>query len=90
MSYPYIGITGLGGGWEVYEKYDAAAIEQLLRDGHHIYFEDSAGPLGRAQFKDGLFQFVAEPFGDDELVRQEMSDFHEFAVWAAFYGRDFL
>lgn len=90
MSYPYIGmaITDWGEKWEHLVKWDAAAVEQLLRDGHHIFFEDAEGPLGTAMYvqQGNRFQF------DDQYgnVRFESESFLEFAVWAAFMGRDFL
>jgi len=74
-------------------EWTASVIEKLLRDGHHIYFEDNVGPLGRAEFKDGLFKFIRDPLntgGLEDIVAKETDSFLEFAAWAAFYGRDFL
>ena len=89
MSYPFVGLDGIlpeGKAW------DAAAMEQLLRDGHHIFFEDEVGSIGRTQFKDGNFQFVRDTQDEqrEELVAKETDSFLEFAAWCAFHGRDFL
>ncbi len=76
-----------------WDAWNAAVIEKLLRDGHHIYFEDTEGPHGRAEFNSGLFQFIRDPrYAETEgdILAKETDSFLEFAVWCAFMGRDFL
>jgi hypothetical protein len=95
MSYPSIGMRGL---LEGDPEWDAALIEKMMRDGGsgvgiHIYFEEGEH-LHYARFKDGKFQYVGYDDGrdvaSDPVVRYENESFLEFAVWCAFYGRDFL
>lgn len=92
MSYPSIGMAGLG-----IEQWDAAAIEKLLREGKHIYIEEDCAPCGGtggdlvvAQFVGGTFKLTGGfDFNRDEVIYENAS-FVEFAVWVAFGGRDFL
>jgi hypothetical protein len=85
MSYPSVGMSGIlpdGVEW------DAVTVEKLLRDGHHIYFEDPDDtPHYRAEFSGSKFRCVVQT---SERVLFESGSFVEFAVWCAFMGRDFL
>lgn len=93
MSYPTVGMLGV---MPAYDKWDAAAIEQALRDGHHIYFEDESDFLyGVALFEDEQFKFLRnrsplELGNEDDEVAFESPSFLELAVWVAFMGRDIL
>lgn len=87
MSLPYIGdVTFLPEG---HEKWDAAAIEALLRAGGCIYFEDSAEPpYGRAECVDGQFRFVSAIGHQGVVLESVKENFLEFACWVAFMGRE--
>ena len=93
MSYPYIGMPMIVPG----DKWDAKTVEELLRGGHHIFFEDAQGPIGTAKFEGGEFMFIGDqdlrnfPDSDEKDIRRFGSDsFLEFAAWCAFSGRSFL
>jgi hypothetical protein len=82
MSYPFIGLPGIVPD----DRWDAGQVEDLLRSGKHIFFEDVQGPIGTAKFTDEEFVFE----GEDGGRRFGSKSFLEFAAFCAFYGRDFL
>lgn len=89
MSYPSIGMPGI----VPEDKWDAATLESMLRagttgNGIHIFFEDDV--RGVAKFDDGLFQFEMWLENGDRKIVFKSASFLEFAVWCAFFGRDFL
>jgi hypothetical protein len=91
MSYPFIGLEGIG-----YQKYDAATIERMLREGHRIYDDRfrNVGSGGTSFFEDGKFKFEHPVFveWDDDPVQktEEFDSFVELAAFVAFYWMDFL
>ncbi len=87
MSYPNIGMPGI---LSEGEEWDAAHVEQLLRAGHHIFFEDELGRIGIAKFEGEEFLFVVEAGATKDTRLFGSKSFLEFAVWCAFMGRDFL
>lgn len=91
MSYPSIGMKGIlpdGVEW------NAESIERLFRRdgvGMHVYFEDT-DQLGVALFNHnvGKFQYTLHMSHAEDRIVFESESFLEFAVWVAFFGRDFL
>jgi hypothetical protein len=98
LSYPFVGITGV---WPKYEPWGAVQVEQALRDGRVIYFNEgemTAGPK-IVRFSSGKFQ-VTDPIGEvpcsgsptgaDDRVLFEFDTYADLATWVAFDGRDIL
>lgn len=87
MSYPYVGLQGIS---PQYEPYDAARVEQMLRDGRPIYLSHDAGDSNQpvALFVDGWFRVMVGK--QHEVILYEAQSFLEFASWVAFYGCDYV
>lgn len=97
MSYPFVGMPGI---LPEGQEWDAKTIEEQLRRGIHIYLEEEGlkhDELYVVCYADGKFK-ITDPFirqpGDEApcsgKTLYENESFLEFAVWVAFYGRDFL
>jgi hypothetical protein len=83
MSYPFIGIKDFG-----VEKWDAAAVEKLLRDGVHIY-EDDREAYSYYKQEDGKFYFSYK-LDDGVEVDKPFENYLELASWLAHFGKNFL